>query len=253
MARFDSTQWSLVLLARGTTSDARAALDRLCRVYRPPVLAYIRGRSYRPDAAEDLAQTFFAHFIEDAYHATADQGRGRFRAFLLTALNRFLINSDVESRTQKRGGHLRIESLDESDDSAGTDSDGPERAFERSWAMTVLDSAMRRLREEAEAAGKLPLFEQLREFLVEAPDEEDYARAADALQMRRNTLAVAVHRMRHRMRELVRAEVQETTSGREELETELRELRSTLASVMTERCNREPEIVNTGIGQARSR
>ena len=53
MARFDSTQWSLVLQARADTPDARAALDRLCRTYRPPVLAYIRGRGYAPEATED--------------------------------------------------------------------------------------------------------------------------------------------------------------------------------------------------------
>jgi RNA polymerase sigma factor (sigma-70 family) len=235
MSRFDSTQWSLVVLARGTTPDARAALNRLCHVYRPPVLAYIRSRRYRPDNVEDLAQTFFAHFIEGAYHATADPTRGRFRAFLLTALKRFLISTDVESQTKKRGGHLRIDSLD--DNTAGelacADLDGPERAFESSWAMTVLDSAMRRLRAEAQSAGKLALFEQLREFLMEPPDEADYANAAEALQLRRNTLAVAVHRMRHRMRELVREELRETTSSREELETELRALRATLANVMT--------------------
>ena len=52
MARFDSTQWSLVLQAREGTPDARMALDRLCRVYRPPVVAYIRGRGYASEAAE---------------------------------------------------------------------------------------------------------------------------------------------------------------------------------------------------------
>ena len=98
--------------------------------------------------------------------------------------------------------------------------------------MTVLDSALRRLRSEAEVAGKLSMFDQLREFLIEPPDEADYARAADALKLRRNTLAVAVHRLRHRMRELVREELKQTTSGREELETELRALRSTLSDAI---------------------
>src|SRR5262249_58737813 len=131
MARFDSTQWSLVLLARGTTPDARGALDRLCRTYRPPVAAYVRSRGYRADAVEDLVQMFFENFIEDAYHATADPARGRFRAFLLTALKRFLINVDVESQAQKRGGHVRIESLDTDATEIGGDAiDGPERAFE---------------------------------------------------------------------------------------------------------------------------
>jgi len=236
MTRFDSTQWSLVLRARGSSPDARSALDNLCRAYRPPVLAYIRGRGYNGDAAEDLAQTFFTRFLEDAYHATADPTRGRFRAFLLTALKRFLINAEAEVRTLKRGGGARIHRLDDSglnaDQIASTDSLSPEREFERTWAMTVLNAALRRLRAEADGAGKGKLFEQLREFLTEPPDEEDYARVAAALGLRRNTLAVAVHRLRHRLQELVREELLQTTAAREDLDAELRELRATLAGVV---------------------
>ena len=237
MTRFESTQWSMVVRARGETPDARAALNALCRTYRPPVLAYVRGRGYSPHASEDLAQTFFAHFLEAAYHETADPTRGRFRAFLLTALKRFLINADAEANAQKRGGGMRIDRLDDSlinADQISAEGDSPERAFERSWAMTVLDGAMRRLRTEADEAGKRDMFDQLKEFLTEAPDEADYARAAEALKLRRNTLAVAVHRLRHRLRELVREELSQTTAGRDDLESELRALRSTLAGVMTQ-------------------
>jgi RNA polymerase sigma factor (sigma-70 family) len=234
MSRFDSTQWSMVLRARGADPQARAALDTLCRVYRPPVLAYIRSRGYSSDAADDLAQTFFARLLEEEYHVTADPARGRFRAFLLTALKRFLINSDVHARTLKRGGGARIESLDDdATEQPSSADDGPERAFERSWAVTLLDAALRRLRVEADEAGKREMFDQLQEFLTESPDEADYARAAAALNLRRNTLAVAVHRLRHRLRELVREELLQTTAGREDLESELRVLRSTLAGVMT--------------------
>jgi RNA polymerase sigma-70 factor (ECF subfamily) len=235
MPRFESTHWSIVLQARGATADARAALDRLCRTYRPPVLAYIRGRTHSADAAEDLAQTFFTRFIEDAYHADADPTRGRFRAFLLTALKRFLINAHVESQTLKRGGGVYIDRLDDGhleSDALPASSDGPEQAFERSWAMTVLDAALRRLRAEADVAGKTAMFDQLREFLTEAPDQEDYTRAAAALKLRRNTVAVAVHRLRHRMRELVRQELRETTQSRDDLENELRDLRATLSEAM---------------------
>jgi len=235
MAKFDSTQWSLVLQARADTPDARSALDRLCRTYRPPVLAYIRSRGYAADVTEDLAQTFFARFIENAYHASADPARGRFRAFLLVALKRFLINQDAEAHALKRGGDISLRRLDDSqlnvEDLAAGD-EGPEQAFERSWAMAVLDTAMRKLRSEAEEAGKMPLFEQLAEFLTERPDEADYERAARLLNLRRNTLAVAVHRLRHRLRELVRAELTQTTAAREDLEAELRDLRATLAGVI---------------------
>jgi len=235
MARFDSTQWSLVLRAREDTPDARAALDRLCRTYRPPVVAYIRSRGYSVDATEDLAQTFFTRFIEDAYHATVDPTRGRFRAFLLVALKRFLINANAEAHALKRGGDVSMRRLDDSQldvEQIAADGNGPEQEFERSWAMTVLDAAMRRLRAEARDAGKIEMFEQLSEFLTERPDEADYERAARALNLRRNTLAVAVHRMRHRLRELVRAELEQTTAAREDLETELRDLRATLAGVI---------------------
>lgn len=234
MARFNSTHWSLVLRAREGTPDARAALDRLCRVYRPPVVAYIRGRGYPADATEDLAQTFFARFIEGAYHASADPARGRFRAFLLVALKRFLINADAEAHALKRGGAVSMRRLDDSqlnmEQLAAGDS--PENAFERSWAIAVVDAALHKLRAEAEQAGRRDMFDQLAEFLTERPDEADYHRAAQALNLRRNTLAVAVHRLRHRLRELVRAELAQTTAAREDLESELRDLRQTLAGVL---------------------
>lgn len=228
MSRFETTRWSVVLQARGEAASARAALETLCRTYRAPVLAFVRSRGYTADAAEDLTQAFFARFLERAWHSSADPVRGRFRSFLLTALKRFLIDADSEAATLKRGGAIRFESLDNESDLAGEPQDNPETAFEREWARAVLNAAFRRLREEAVEAGKLQLFEQLSEFLVEPPDESDYARVAAALNLRRNTLAVAVHRLRHRFRELVRAELNETTTGRAELEEELRALRGSL-------------------------
>jgi DNA-directed RNA polymerase specialized sigma24 family protein len=232
MTRFDTTRWSMVVRARGESRDARDALGSLCRAYRPPVVAYIRSRGHNSDAAEDLAQTFFAHFLEDAYHTVADPARGRFRAFLLTALKRFLINADAEAHALKRGGGVRMDVLADEMASGGdwlVNSASPERAFERSWAIAVLDAAMTRLRAEAVKAGKSELFDQLREFLTERPDEADYARAAAALNLRRNTLAVAVHRLRHRLRELVREELAQTTTCKDDLDAELRELRATLS------------------------
>ncbi len=236
--RFDTTRWSMVLHAREGGDQARGALEGLCRTYRPPVLAYIRRRGYSPEASEDLAQSFFARFIEQAYHANADPDRGRFRAFLLTALKRFLIDSDYEARALKRGGAVQFKSLDQETPGGGNslenlaDTDSPERAFERSWATAVLGAAMQRLRDEANEAGKQALFEQLREFLIERPDDADYARVAAVLNLRRNTLAVAVHRMRHRLRELIREELAQTTATSAELEAELREMRNSLGKVV---------------------
>jgi len=227
LSRFDTTRWSLVMKAREDAPDARAALEALCRAYRPPVLAYVRSRGYPPEAAEDLVQGFFERFLDHAWHATAERERGRFRAYLLTMLKRYLSSSEIEAHARKRGGDVRIESLEETH-AAGSDEETPERTFERVWAITVLTHALARLREEATAAGKRELFEALREFLVERPDEADYARAAERLNLRRNTLAVAVHRLRARLRELIEDELAETTTAPNELDEELREMRSAL-------------------------
>src|SRR5512143_4225686 len=120
MSRFNTTQWSVVLGAQGSDADARAALESLCHTYRPPVLAYICSRGYSSDVAEDLTQSFFTRFLERGDYAEADPSRGRFRAYLLTAIKNFLINTTAEAHTVKRGGRIQFESID--DKSADSDS-----------------------------------------------------------------------------------------------------------------------------------
>lgn len=237
MDQFQTTRWSLVLEARADDARSRLALEKLCRAYRAPVLAYIRGHGATGDEAEDLAQSFFTRFIDRAFHANADPARGRFRAFLLTALKNFLADARDHVNALKRGGNVQIRSLDSLTNSqtglAGlTASETPDQAFDRVWAQAVLHAAMRKLRAEAKTNGKVGLFEALAEFLIEPPDEADYARVAEALGMRRNTLAVAVHRMRGRLRELVCRELAETAADGADLEIELGQLRNSLGGVL---------------------
>lgn len=230
MGRFETTRWSVVLQARGRPDAARAAMETLCRTYRPPVLAYVRRHVGARDVAEDLTQAFFARFLEQAWHARADPARGRFRSFLLTALKRFLLDMRVEAAALKRGGGLRFESLDAEGAPAVAGSDNPEREFDRVWARSVLAAAFTRLRTEAEHANKLALFERLSEFLAEPPDALDYERAAAELGLRQNTLAVAVCRLRRRLRELVLDELTATTVCRVDLAAELQALRAALGA-----------------------
>ena len=235
MSHFHTTRWSIVLQARGNGQDARAALESLCRAYRAPILAFIRGRGYRNDVAEDLTQSFFARFLEREDYAAADPARGRFRAYLLTAIRHFLINDAEATNTAKRGGGVSFEPIDAvaGDRASLSVADGtPEAAFDQAWALVIHNAALRRLRDEARLAGKQELFDQLRDFLIEVPDDEDYARVAASLDMRRNTVAVSVHRLRHRLRELVQEEVAQTAADRSGLEIELRELRHAFGPAM---------------------
>lgn len=231
MTRFSTTRWSVVIGAQGSGDSARASLESLCRTYRPPVVAYIASRGHRGDAAEDLAQSFFAKFLEGNHHAGLDPARGRFRSYLLTAIQHFLINADIEANAIKRGRRIRFEDIDDAGvayEPLVADTPSPEQAFDQAWALAVLDAAMSRLGEETQAAGKGRLFERVRDFMAESPGADDYARVAGELGLRTNTVAVAVHRLRQRLRELVREEVAETAADSEAMADELNRLRTAL-------------------------
>jgi DNA-directed RNA polymerase specialized sigma24 family protein len=231
MSRFGTTRWSLVIGAGGGSPMARRALDELCRVYRPPVLAYIRRHERAAAEAEDLTQAFFEQLLRLRTHEAADPTRGRFRVFLLVAVKRFLSKQSAFDHAAKRGGHVPAVPLDaiEGRSEEPADAGTPEAAFERAWAAVVVQQAAGRLQQEADAAGKLGLFEALRPFLLESPDADDYAVIAERLQMRRNTLAVAIHRMRQRLRELVCEELADTLAEADQLEPEMDTLQQALS------------------------
>ena len=216
MSGFEPTRWSVVLKARADPAEARKALETLCRTYRPPVLAYIKARGYPASVSEDLAQGFFARFIEDALHANARPERGRFRSYLLTAVRGYVLDDGKSARATKRGGGVHFEAIDDEGLDVTSRDLTPEEAFDREWALSVLRKALAQLKVEACSVGKERLFEVTRAFLIESPDVADYDRASAELGLRRNTLAVAVHRLRHRLRELVQTELQDTTASAED-------------------------------------
>src|SRR5512137_1517964 len=87
---FVTTHWSVVLAAgRSDTLRSQAALEKLCRAYWLPLYAYARRRGHSVEDAQDLTQEFFARVLEHQWLARADQAKGRFRTFLLTAMERF--------------------------------------------------------------------------------------------------------------------------------------------------------------------
>lgn len=227
MARFATTRWSLIFDARDP-GTSRRALEEICRAYRAPVFAYVRRHGYSHADAEDLTQEFFARFLEGRWDADADRDRGHFRAFLLIAIRRFLISANDAAHALKRGGAMRADGGHTLEFLEAPDDDNPDRVFQRTWAMTVLERSYGRLRDEAARAGKGALFEQLSPFLGERPAAEDYQRISETTGLRANTVAVAVHRLRARLRECVREELADTCGGPEAVESELHDLRDAL-------------------------
>jgi len=229
-ACFPSTHWSAILAAGdGSVPHSAEALEQLCRGYWRPIYAYVRRRGYSPTDAEDLTQAFFEHFLERKLLTVADRQKGRFRTFLLHACEYFLAKHWRDAHRLKRGGGQEIFSLD---GAAGedwykrepADDMTPERLYEREWALALLDLVLEQLRHEWTVAGKESLFETLRLFLSGERNTITCAEAALKLGMSEGAVRTAVHRLRHRYGELLRAEVANTLSRPEDLEDELHHL-----------------------------
>ena len=236
---FATTRWSLVLGAVGQHGvDSRSALETLCQAYWYPIYAYIRRRVADAHDAQDLTQSFFERLLEKGTIAAADPDRGRFRAFLLTACQRFLINEWERARAAKRGGGRPQVSLDfglgESRYAVeAVDSLTPERLYEQQWAVTLLGRVLDELRAEYAGKGKESQFERLKEFLSGASREREYSAAAAELGMTEAAIRVAAHRLRARYRELLRAEIAQTLENPEDVDDEIRSLFSLLGPEKT--------------------
>src|SRR5262245_43588435 len=227
-AQFAPTSWTDVMAAqRGGSPEAAAALEKLCRAYWYPLYAYIRRKGYEPYKAQDLNQEFFYRLLKENYLGAVDRRRGKFRSFLLAAVNHFLSNQRDYERAAKRGGGYQLVSLDEEDAEGRFKMEpasdlSPEKIFERNWFLTLFDQALARLREEQTAAGRPELFDQLKQFLIEDAHACDYRAAATQLNMTPNAVAVTVHRLRERYKKLVHEEVVRTVGDPSEIEGELR-------------------------------
>ena len=227
MSRFQTTRWSLIAAARDHPSQARSALEQLCRAYRPPVLAFVRHSGYATADADDLTQAFFLRFIERGWYGEADRERGRFRSLLLTALRRFLLDQRDAEHAAKRDVACTV-ALDDLTQAPSAHGESPEQAFTRVWMGTVIGNAYAKLQAEWERAGKREQFIQLAALLGERADSTELHALAARLELRPNTLAVQTHRMRQRLRQLVRLELMQTVGSSAALEEELAELRSAL-------------------------
>ncbi len=235
-AAFRTTRWSVVLHAAASESpEAAEAMSRLCSVYWYPLYAYVRRKGYKPEEAQDLTQEFFARLLAKNYLRTLDRQKGKFRSFLLAALEHFLAKEWRDANRLKRGGNHVILSLDQCDAEnrylvEAVDNVTAEHIYERRWALTLLNQAMNRLRDEFAGAGRLALFEALESSLTGEGANSTYAKLGAKLDMTEGAVKVAVHRMRSRYGELVRAEIADTVSATEDVDDELRHLLATLAS-----------------------
>lgn len=221
---FHPTRWTLVLRARGEGEAAKLALSDLCEAYYGPVVAFLRRDGRNEDAAREMAHAFFESVLESGV-GTPDPQRGRFRSYLLGALKHFLSKQRDASLAGKRGGGVEhVPMLGEMDTSPGLPMPGvldDTLAFDREWALALIGRALAML--EAEQTGRESVFSTLKPWLDGGADASQ-ADAARTLGMSETAVKVAIHRLRVRLRELIRAEVAATVNDPEEVSGELRHL-----------------------------
>jgi DNA-directed RNA polymerase specialized sigma24 family protein len=227
---FATTNWTVVVEAGGQECPrATAALERLCRIYWYPIYAFVRRRGFDRHTSEDLAQSFFACLLEKDMLKKVDRQKGKFRSFLLAALTNFLSNDWDTRCAAKRGGHRQIISLDgmaaeELYQNEPAEPTTPERLFERSWAFTLLERTLVRLKQEYTSTNKAKLFAKLEPELTREARPGFYCATAAELKMSEGALKVALHRLRRRFGELLRSEIAHTVSVPDEVEDEIRHL-----------------------------
>ena len=227
---FATTHWTVVLAAgKRHTPQSDGALEELCRTYWFPLYAYVRRRGHTKEDAEDSVQAFFARFLAKNYLEGLSAERGRFRAFLLASLKHFLINEWKKTQRLKRGGgeaplSLDWETADTKFQVAATNEPSPDKVFDREWALALLAKVIERLQQECETDGKAKLFAQLKIFLTAGKDGTAQAEVAKALGMEEGAVRVAIHRLRKRYRELLRAEIAQTLADAADVDEEMRAL-----------------------------
>ncbi|MGB1131091.1 MAG: RNA polymerase sigma factor [Haloferula sp.] len=230
---FPHTRWSVVMAAQDSLDISRSqAMEELCQLYWRPVYLFIRQRGNSPDQTEDLTQDFFLRVIDgELLQGVSGPERGRLRSFLCVVLKRFLADDYHKRMAQKRGGNRVIVDIDgpsvESQiEHAGKERVDPERAFDRRWALDLLEEARRRLKSDYQRAGKDGLFEQFEPTISPRAERLSHAEMATELGMSEGAVKVAVHRFRQRYRECLLSTLRDTLAQDEDPEEELRYLLS---------------------------
>ena len=226
---FLTTRWTQVSRAKADSAEGRRALAELCGAYYEPVAEFLRCELRNADAARDLAHDFFANALGGGAIVRAEEERGRFRSYLLGAVKHFLSHHREAARRVKRGGGAAGVSLhDTGADEVRAVADrsvlSPDEAFDRQWALTVLAHALDSLRCECKEEGQGEFFERVKPWLTGDAVHGDQTALAASCGMNANALKVAVHRLKRRFRDLLKAEVAGTLDDPAHVEAEMQAL-----------------------------
>jgi RNA polymerase sigma factor (sigma-70 family) len=233
---FPNTRWSLVLATRGGEGNrAQEALAELCRSYWYPLYAYARRRGLSPHDAEDRTQDLFRSLIEHRSLQSVSPENGRLRSYLLTSMKNAIAKVYRSQMTAKRGGGEVVASIDQelAEQRLANEpshDQSPDVLYDRLWAYTVLEGAMKELESWYAGMKRLDLFQSIRGFIASNQGESSYREVAAELRVNEPALRAAVGQMRKRYRAMIEAQIRETVSSQADAAAELKHLQEVLAT-----------------------
>ena len=227
--RFQTTRWSLILRLQGQVADEKNVWNDLAKLYWFPLYAFCRGRGYSEADALDLTQGFFVHLLHPDRFSSVAPEKGRFRNFLLVSFKNFLSNQlRLQSAQTRSSGKPVVSICSLNADSLYLRSDlseeSPEVAFERAWAVSLLNHVNERLAAEYELAGKTKLYSVIHSHLVPGNETTSRQDASSELDLSKAAVNMSIMRMRRRYREILLEEVAATVDNDDDVEDELRSL-----------------------------
>jgi RNA polymerase sigma-70 factor (ECF subfamily) len=161
---FPATRWSLVGRAGSADGDGRPiAIAQLVRMYAPALRAHLlQSLRYDEHRADDLLQGFLADkVLEQHLIGHADATRGRFRTFLLAALDRYVIDQHRFNAARKRAPRGDVHDIDDHRDTLASRGDAgasPTHAFDLAWAREVLGEVLDTMRAQCEQTDRADLW-----------------------------------------------------------------------------------------------
>jgi RNA polymerase sigma-70 factor (ECF subfamily) len=230
--KFATTRWSIVFKA--AEPEGERALSLLCQRYWYPIYAFVRGHGLDAQDAADVTQGFFEKLLARNDIAGLSPDKGQFRSWLRACARNYLCNWFAHRRTLAAGGqavHVSIDGAlaEERLRLEAKEQIGPDRLFDRRWALAVMERALTRLGEQYEQAGKAQVFRCLYETLGGDGRGASDLELASLLGKSAGAVRVERHRMRRRFHECLRAEVAKTISGASRVDDEIRRLIDALA------------------------
>ena len=232
-SQFNTTHWSVVLACTGDDTAAHQALSDLCEMYWYPLYVYVRRLGKTSQDSEDLIQGFFLRMLEKDSLAAADPGRGRFRTFLLSMLNHYMAKEWRKTGAVKRGGNAKTLSLDFELGSRSFNFEPhhdrtPELAYEREWAVNLINGVISSVQSEYERDNKSGLFECVQTHFGGVATPMTYQEIAAKCGMTAGAVKVAAHRLRKRIAERLFEEISRTVSEEDDVDREMEHLHNVL-------------------------